>query len=588
MSDGLTGPVAAPPAGADLSDDDRLLLGLERDPDHGITVYQVLARMPLIDRLELSAIYGISSTTSHRYLELMEKRGYVKWLDYATRYLRSSRRYYLTWRGLELVRSIEGGKLPPVYLVTRAWRRAFAQRMDAIASIYRFASSLAVEVGMAPVHVNNCLRGPWDAFIEFPNGVVLGVMRQGCAMSRYSLRDRFWRMSGREGGMPALTFVLASDSFERKEAIKRLRYYPEMPALVVSEYEVLDAGRAGERWALPSHDGGRFSMVEIARTISETKSDVLDFSEYWRWSSSDREMLFEDGEEILESSPSFRMTGAEKRLMDLVYEWPLATRSVFMSMLDVSPSRLTKIAGSLMDMDLIGVERTGASAKKRYALTDTGIAYMCRRDRVEIKAKLNTMSVSKRANGGFRGGTMRVIEKEINHNDGLNGFLERLWSDRRGSWRKLVAVPTTRSKRRFEYEGSVRYITPDMVLEMMSSDGRTLTALVEYERRARFPSWMSKKVAPYRRYFDSSVIYDDCDGRPVVLFIFESLEQETVFVRSVLRDRKRTGVDVPFFSTVGERIRVDGPLGRVWRVAFDASASRLISLEDMALYVDLR
>ncbi len=76
--------------------------------DLGITVYQMLGRMPFLDRLELSYLYGISATTCYRYLELMEKAGFVRWFNHCTRHLRSSRRYYLTRRGVRLLRSIGG------------------------------------------------------------------------------------------------------------------------------------------------------------------------------------------------------------------------------------------------------------------------------------------------------------------------------------------------------------------------------------------------------------------------------------------------------------------------------------------------
>ncbi len=111
--------------------------------------------------------------------------------------------------------------------------------------------------------------------------------------------------------------------------------------------------------------------------------------------------------------------------MDIIHDWPLSSRSHFMSMLDVSVSTLT-------DMGLVETVRVGGSGRKRYALTDRGIAYLCRRDRVEVKAKLNRMSVAPRADGDFRGGSVRTVVKEIDHNDGLNYVLSRLWSDPRG------------------------------------------------------------------------------------------------------------------------------------------------------------
>ncbi len=432
--------------------------------------------------------------------------------------------------------------------------------MDSMASIYRFAASMAIESGMAPVYVNSCLRGPWDAFLEFPNGVMVGVLRQGLAMSRYAMRDRFWRMSGREGGPPTLTFVMVSDGMERKEAIKRLDEYPDLPSLAVCEFEVLDAERSGQSWTLPDHEGNDFMVSDLMNSIGNASGSGQDFSEYWRWHARDKRVSFDDEEEMFDESPSFVMTRSEKRLMDIIHDWPLSSRSHFMSMMDVSASCLTKIASTLGDMGLVETVRLGGRGIKRYALTDRGITYLCRRDRVEVKAKLNRMSVAPRADGDFRGGTVRTVVKELDHNDGLNYVLSRLWSDPPGGWERMMTIPTHRAKRRFTHNKDIQFVMPDAIVELVSEDGRVISAMIEYERRAKHASFMGKKIEPYRRYFDSGMAYEDSEGLPLVLFVFGTAEQETVFVRSVWRDMDRSGVRVPFLCATDELLQSQGPL----------------------------
>ena len=544
------------------------------------TIYEMLARMPFIDRLELSYLYGVTPTTCHRYLDLMERSGNVGWFDYATRHLRLSRRYYLTQQGLELVRTLDGKSLRDKYPVSRIWRRSFSQRLDAVASIYRLAASMATETGKAPIFVRPCIRGPWDAFVEFPNGVMIGVLRQGVAMSRHAMSDRFWRMNRREGGPPPLTLVMAADDMERREAVKRLKNYPNLSSVAVCEFDVLDAERAGENWELPNHLGGMFSMPELIGDIERAKGTGQDFSEYWTWSTRDAGAAFEDDDSVFRSAVSFNLTGAEKRFLDMVYEWPLSRRSHFMSMLNISPSRLTKVANGLMERSLITIVRVRGSGRKRYVLTDDGLAYLCRRDRVEHKAKLDVLSAARREDGEFRGGVLRVVEREIAHNDGLNDLLSRFWSDPRGGWRRMMAVPTSRSKRRFIYSGEARFVMPDAFLELEDENGMSISAMIEYERRAKYQSWMLKKIAPYRRYFHSGTVYSDCMGSPVVLFVFSTLSQETIFLRAVRRDEDSSGVKVPFACTTMELVHDYGPLEAVWRVAGDDGARvRLLDMD---------
>ena len=561
--------------GADLPPD------MERQG--GLTIYQMLARMPFIDRLELSYLYGVTPTTCHRYLDLMERSGILGWFEYATRHLRSSRRYYLTRQGLDLVQTLEGESLRDRYPVSRQWQRSLSHRIDAIASIYRLAASMATETCTAPIFVRPCIRGPWDAFVEFPNGAMVGVLRQGVSMSRHAMSDRFWRMSRREGGPPPLTIFMASDDMERREAAKRLMKYPLLPSVAVCEFDVLDAERAGENWELPNNLGGMFSMPELIGDIERAGHSGQDFSEYWKWNRRDGNLTFDDDDSVFTSALSFLLTGAEKRFLDMVHDWPLSKRSHFMSMLDISPSRLTKVAGRLTERGLVMVVRVRGSGRKRYALTDEGLAYLCRRDRVEHKAKLDAMSAERREDGEFRGGALRVIESQILHNDGLNDLLGHLWGDPRRGWRRMMAIPTSRSKRRFLYSGEPRFVMPDAFVELEAEDGHKISAMVEYERRAKYRSWMKKKIAPYRRYFGSGTVYSDCLGIPVVLFVFSARSQETVFIRSVWRDQERSGIRVPFACTTMDLVREVGPLEAIWRIASDSNDARRVRLIDMAV-----
>ena len=548
-------------------------------PDYGVTLYEMLGRMPFLDRLELAHLYGISPTTCYRYLDLMERSGFVGWVNHAARYLRSSRRYYLTRQGLRVLRGIAGDGLADRYPLSRAWRRMYAQRMDSMVSIYRFASSLAVETGIAPVFVNPCARGPWDAMIEMPNGLIVGALRQGIAMSRYAIKDRFWRMSSREGGPPALTLVLACDETERAEVSKRLAEFPELPALVTSEYDALDAERADSRWSMPGARNEGVGIREIADWIECASPVPRDFSEYWRWSARDSMTGFGFDGEFFEGLPAFCLSGTEKTLLDLIHDWPLSLRAHFMSMLDIKDSRLTTVATGLVENGLARIERIGGE-RIRYALTDAGIMYLCRRDRVEVKGKLNRLS-SALKDGDYRGGSLRVIAKEIEHNDGINRFLDALWSDPAGLWRGMTVQPTSRARRQFTHEGRSRMVMPDAVVELVSADGRKLQAMVEYERRAKSPSSMSRKVVPYRRYFEYGAVREDFDGTVVVLFVLSSVEQETVFARAVWRERERTGVSVPFLCATVEELERDGPFGAVWRVAQDEGEYRRVRLADV-------
>ena len=330
--------------------------------EKGKTVYYMLGRSPFLDRIELSYLYGISSTTCYRYLGFMERAGLVAWCHHSTRYLRNSRRYYLTGKGLRVLSELEGEDLRDRFSVSRGWRRAFLQRMDAVGSIYRFAASLAMECGTLPVYVNNCMRGPWDALLEFPNGAMVGVMRQGLSMTRYAMRDRFWRMTLRDGGPPPMTFVIASDELERQEAVKRLVDYPGLPALVVREKDTLDVRHADARWMVEDSAGRRTYISSVVERVIERGPPSVGYEDYWRWSARDGWSAYDGDSERLQAAPTFMLTGAEKRFLDVLHDWPLSRRQHYMSVMDVSASRLTDIFRAVSDMGLVKVIRTGREA----------------------------------------------------------------------------------------------------------------------------------------------------------------------------------------------------------------------------------
>ena len=204
------------------------------------------------------------------------------WLNHSTRYLRSSRRHYLTGRGVSVVSELDDGARVDEYPLSRAWRRSIIQprgRAGVHISLRRLSrgrnghgarpgsSPACTGRGDAIVELPNRVsllmqsneqpHETWDAIVELPNRVSLGVLRQGVTLSRSALGDRFWRMSSAEGGPPPLTLVLASDEVERAEAARKLERHPDLPAS-----RPLSSTRLTPRGAIsPNTGGGRSGDV---------------------------------------------------------------------------------------------------------------------------------------------------------------------------------------------------------------------------------------------------------------------------------------------------------------------------------------
>ncbi len=153
-----------------------------------------LSRMPFIDSAELAGILGEPHATVHRVLAGLLADGIAGRVSHGTAHLPSSHRYYLTASGIGDAAGILGFPTPSdfvrAYPVPREWLALLLRRMDAVAAVYRLASSLSPGIDGLRPHVEFHRRGRFDATITLHDGRTFGVVRQGLALRRRSLYDR--------------------------------------------------------------------------------------------------------------------------------------------------------------------------------------------------------------------------------------------------------------------------------------------------------------------------------------------------------------------------------------------------------------
>ena len=147
--------------------------------------------MPFVESTELALILGQPHATVHRRLSELLADGIVGRVSHGTVHLPSSGRYCLTARGIGEAAGILGFGTPSdfvrAYPVSREWLTLLIRRMDAVASVYRLASSLSPGSDGLRTHVEFHRRGRFDANITLHDGRSFGVVRQGLALRRRSL-----------------------------------------------------------------------------------------------------------------------------------------------------------------------------------------------------------------------------------------------------------------------------------------------------------------------------------------------------------------------------------------------------------------
>ena len=355
------------------------------EPD--LPILRRLASMPFLDRLELAAVSGTADRSAYAAVSALERRGLAASVIHASDLLRATRRYWLTAAGLRRLAEAEGiapDELLRAYPVSAQRRRILMERLDGVAVIYRLASSIAAECG--PVGLRWYGSAPLDAVITLPGGRIVGVVRQGLTSDRTGFSKRLWRL--REGPLPGVVFMLMTDQVRLRHARRLLDGSP-VSALLALERDAVLAGPAEPVWRLPSVAASLdlryvLSSYVASRGVLPTEPAPL------------RASLPED---IDMESPVTQTSDwllpallkpAEKRVLDLLYDWPGIAPEHVRGLLGVSRARFYEIMAPLTEAGLV---RRVVMKGRRLALSDRGLALLARRDRASVGAARKRWSV---------------------------------------------------------------------------------------------------------------------------------------------------------------------------------------------------
>ena len=535
---------------------------LERD----LPTMRRLASMPLIDRLELAAVSGTPDRSTYEAVADLERRGLAASVSHATDLLRTTRRFHLTVSGLRRLAEAEGVAMPELireYPVSAQWRRILMERLDAVGVIYRLASSIAVETG--PIRFRWYRAAPLDAALALPDGRTLGIVRQGLTSDRTGFSKRLWRL--REGPLPGAVLMLMPDEV-------RLRQAPR--ALTGSHVSAVLALERDAAWAGPSEPVWRLPSVAAALDLRYLLSSYVE-----RGGSVPREpepMRATLPEDVVPGSPGRRtpdwllpalLKPAEKRLLDLISDWPGIAPDHARGLLGVSRARLYEIMAHLSEAGLIG---RVAIEGRRLALTDRGLALLARRDRASVGAARKRWSVES-VNPGLpltwrnvSGRRTRQLLRNVEHTAAVHAFMSALAKQARSlGWELAQLDPPFRASRYFRYAGGLRSVNPD-AFGLLRKNDMSWPFFLEWERRAVRPSTMSERLAPYLRYYSSHRPTDDHGAQPVVLVVFHEELTATHFLRVAGEGMDRARVEVPLLVSHRELVERESPLGRVWLV----------------------
>ncbi len=528
---------------------------------------QLMADMPFLDRLDMVAVSGWSRGGVYEAIQQLTSAGFCSSVLHAVDPLPSSRRFHLTPKGLKRLASERGVTLKEMVRlspVSSQWRRSLLQRIDSLAVIYRLAS--AVSTVMYPIRFRWYRSLPLDAALHLPTGRTLGILRQGVTADRTGFSKRLWRLGN--GPVPDAVLILTSDEIRLRHTRRMFNRFPvsQVNAFLALGDQAALAG-AGDRIWYPSQVNS--SIALRAALSGGEKGLVLPIESAHRKADiPDRLVCQTAASSIPDHMLPVLLKSAEKRALDLVFDWPWISRDDLSGFLGVSGSRVVQLVNSLERLGLLAgfKEKDG-----RLALTDRGLALLARRDRTafaEARGRWSVTPVRPQGSMDWRnisGGRSRQLLRNLDHTDAVHRFMSALATQSRLlGWKATQLDPPFRASRYFRHQDRMRSINPD-AFGILKRGARVWSFFLEWERRAVRPSTISERLAPYLRYFSSHRPIDDHGVHPAVLIVVEHPDVQFQFLRMAREEMQRTRIRLPLWVSHSEAIEALGPLGRAWR-----------------------
>ena len=525
-----------------------------------------LAETPFADRLDLAALSGWSRGAVYAGMDRLTEWGMASAIPHATPLLPPTRRYYLTTDGLELLAELGNVSLDGVLNncpVSSRWQRLLLERLDALGVIYRLAA--AISNAEFPIGFHWYRASPVDAGIILPGGRTAAVVRQGITADRTGFSKRLWRL--REGPPPGAVLALAPDEVRLRQA-RRMLAGARFPVFLALERDAALADPDAPVWRLPSVATG-LDLRDVLSHLGQGGGLPVE--------AQPARAALPDDVGMEAPAPDWLLPAllgpAEKRALDLLSDWPWASRRDLAGFMGVSERRASQVVAGLEESGLVG--NADAGRYGRLALTDRGLGLLARQDRTSVGAARRRWSVSPLDPEqpltwrNVSGSRSRQLLRNVEHTGAVHRFMAAVAGQARAlGWEALQLDPPQRASRYFRHEGLLYSVRPD-AFGVLRRSGESSPFFLEWERRAVRPVTMAARLAPYLRYYSSSRPLDDHGALPVVLVVFDDELAATHFLRVALREMEQAGVEVPLRVSHKAALERLGPLGGAWLVPGD-------------------
>jgi len=540
----------------------------------------LLCAAPLATVDELARFGRVPTSTLRERLDKLAERGLADSVSHHLGVLgsRPQRRYFPTEKGVTAAGAATQGRqhMLMTYPLSRQWFRLLAERLDAVAVLYRVAAMIAdADPRQEEVRVDHHRRGPYDLLVTLSGGLTIGIIRQGPMLPTSNLRYRLRSIEHLPSSERTfLTLVVTHADQATRRAVRLLGDPPERRrTFAATEGELLAGDHTGVVWQQCGYGLGLDPPVEISpetslAAILPWADGLLDSSHRSRRDnpgphadnlySSNVQAAMPEPAEQLASALAIQLTRAEKDVLDLLAAWPLCTREQLAGLMGgVTLRRVNQALRPLREHQLVQQEDS------RLMLTDRGLTCLARRDRAAVGLVLDRWTAQPAVSNPrvYAGTALRALASQPHHHSGVTDFAASLTAEvsRSDDHDLFDLLPTHRSSIGYRCNRTNYAIHPDASFTL-EYKGKWHPFLLEFERRATTPKRIPQRLASYRRYFASGWAERDHGGRtPGVLFVFETAENETAFLD--VADGME-GLDV--ITANAEALGEHGILGEAW------------------------
>ena len=448
--------------------------------------------MPFLDRLEMVAVSGWSRGAVYEAVRRLEDDGLIASVPHATDLTPPTRRFHLTAAGLRRLAEeehIDVDDLLRGHPVSARWRRVLLERLDALAVVYRLAS--AVSNLAYPVRFQWYRAMPVDAAMTLPGGRTVAIVRQGLTSDRTGFSKRLWRLT--QGQRPGAVLMLMPDEVRLRHA-RRLLARTSVPALLAPEREAAAAAPDDPIWRLPSVNAAVSLRAVIDRLPpGGTLPAERPLARVSLPPDIDERGPGGDAPDYL--LPAL-LKPAEKRVLDLLSDWPWLSLQDLAGLLGVSDQRASKLTTAL---EGFGLAARAPAAGRRLTLTDLGLATLARRDRTAVGGARKRWSAAPTDAGDWRnvsGRRSRQLLRDMEHTAAVHGFVAALARQARDlGWEIDQLDPPIRASRYFRHFGGMRSVQPD-AFGALRQGSVVWPFFLEWERRAVRPRHYEGAAGP--------------------------------------------------------------------------------------------